>query len=1237
MSSHNHTGLTNLVDLNTYNCGYHTSKRWLTGLCLETGWGYTSKPNTAVDIEAVYIGPPSLNPLAYTSLLSATPPELPEPPEPPSPISESSSVGSGLPSPPATNSTGSGSTRGLNGAGGGGGGSGDDDDTARFGTVGRGGDKGKEVEVVEEDGNGDVLKRVKSLQERNRLALDKLSSYSLTRNTPSPRPPPSSSSAASSTSSGSNRPAVRSRHSYTVSLSSAATHTSSSRHKDLSGSETERENSHNSFDIDDDEEEASPSPSSMLLNHTSSTISFKTPGRPTTPSASSSSNRTSSNNSQTLSPRFTRTRLISAPASPGKALSSISRSTSGSGSGSGSAQAQMSPRKRASLVVELGLGLARGDRDREDVASRALAAVASSRRGLTPINAGTGTGSARRRQPLPKEFWESGSSVTGSGSGTRSESSYVSLFASFGFWRWESLAVISPLLLTGSVSGLDLWRRFAVAGCCVASARLNVIVIEFAAVAVLGVAALLNWAYDACGAGVFLALESFAFESPASSVLLLSVYRPCIIIVPGLVSTHAQDKSLRHLSRSPSPSPPSLNRSNTGFSTSQSARNARPHTATQSRYPTNLTLPPADAREGTRRRLPRRPSQSEDLGNRTASYAPNAATRSPTGRRQTTRPGGSAESALTVQGSGRLVGEGLRAAGLTLRGRGDSPVLERERERGGRGRESPVFERNRGRASPVQFDSDVFRDRDREREERLERIRAQSQSRTGYHSRAATSMEARRREGDWEGDDDVPQSATGGLRAYKSAYPLDRDRAPSRTQTQPQDGIVSPFGTTTRRYASITPLNTTTTTNTPSQHVKSASSNSESQREHTKLLLSSLDVFDQALSRYASSSDVRRSIRTVIGNVERLNGMMRAGTGRMLEGQVECEVREATGNASSTSAASEAEIYRRVGGEYREALRVSDELVRGMTEMMLALPRLLREGAGGDRVVVSPENGRSDGGRSRPGTSMAQTFVTEETPARTSRQDSGASASVRRQDTGTQRRLQLMTPRELRDRDRDGAPGGMSTFDSQETIQATGGPGGYEPSPTPATRIRTTTNNSQNSNSQASDSPITPNTNTQTLSRRRTTNNIGTLRATPATATTTTTGVVGEMATFSRSSSSGMNALRQMRERSISNSSEREKEEWEEFGYHNGVVTSQSTSGVRRGVGGIQRAISGSETEREPPRNFGGGAGKSVRMSFDGSAADRAAAVTVSAGIGGSGKRERRRTVVDMWPKGGQS
>ncbi|KAI3597484.1 hypothetical protein WG66_013219 [Moniliophthora roreri] len=40
-------------DLNTYNCGYHTSKRWLTGLCLETGWGYTtaSKPNTAVDIE----------------------------------------------------------------------------------------------------------------------------------------------------------------------------------------------------------------------------------------------------------------------------------------------------------------------------------------------------------------------------------------------------------------------------------------------------------------------------------------------------------------------------------------------------------------------------------------------------------------------------------------------------------------------------------------------------------------------------------------------------------------------------------------------------------------------------------------------------------------------------------------------------------------------------------------------------------------------------------------------------------------------------------------------------------------------------------------------------------------------------------------------------------------------------------------------------------------------------------
>ncbi|KAK7014466.1 hypothetical protein VNI00_019344 [Paramarasmius palmivorus] len=1079
-----------------------------------------TRPNSAV-----YIGPiPSLNSSSYTPSLSATPPELPEPP---SPVSEksSSSVGSGLPSPPATNSTGSGSTRGQGGLGSGG----DDDDTARFGTVSRGsgggstGSGGRDSRGSREDrgeregGDGDVLKRVKSLQERNRLALNKLSTY--TRNTPSPKPPPSSSSTTSSSShsSSSSRPLARTRHSYTPSLSSIK--------RDLSGSETEREPSlEPDGDMYDDSPDASPSPAFLLLNHTSlasgSGTTFKTPGRPTTPSGGS---RTSSGHSQTLSPRMARTRLISAPASPAKALSSISRSTSGSGSNSNPTQ---SPRKRASLIVDR-------DRDREDIASRALAAVASSRRGLTPINTNMQQSSNRRsRQPLPKEFWDASSA---GGSGSASTSSY----------------------------------------------------------------------------GEEVRLDS---AHPSNS------------------SNSSSDRSFLRLSRTPSPSPSrSRSPSRTSHSRPPSSAQLQPQ-----RYGT-LSFTPAHPR-----RLHRRPSQSEDLGNRTPLHpAP--------GRKQTLRQGGSADSVLTVNGgSARLVGEGLRAAGMTLR---SSP--ERERFRG---RESPVFERERS--------SREGREREREREERLERIRTQSRSRAGGGGgRAMTSLDyyddTRDREDGGGGRaspglrqykstthfPDRDEASGQGLRAYKSTYFPEREdsgRAPSRVgggREREQDGMISPFGTTTRRY---TPLSFSGVGGggAGGGHIKSASQPAtshstgerEREREHTKLMQTAYEMFDQSLSRLSGSGvggngagEVRRAGKNVVALVERLNGMMRTGTGRMLEGQVECEVREATGASGSGS---EAEIYRRLGGEYREALRVSDELVRGLTEMMLGLPRVLREFErdGRDGIVRSPESVGSAsrdregaGARSRPGTSMEKDT------------GSNSNSALRRQDTGTTRRLQI---------------GGMSTFDSQETVQASA----YEPSPTPASRVRVngrdtlreTTYTPARDRDRERETTYTPardrdtpaNTNT-TLSRRRTATTT-TLRA--ALPTTAITDEPGSATTFSRSSSSGVSALREMRERSISNSSE--KERWEEFGYHNGLAgsgVSQSTNGVvgRGGAGGgvMKRTISGSETEREPIRERDRERDRGrVRMSLDGSGAGAGAGT-----VGGSGKRERRRTVVDMWPRAGDS
>ncbi|KAK7048809.1 hypothetical protein R3P38DRAFT_1877756 [Favolaschia claudopus] len=149
----------------------------------------------------VYLGSDS----AYSSYLSS-PPDLPDLPEPPSPGSSSSTSTSGLPSPPATNSTGSGST-GDPGSiafrGGTGGalnmlnGSNIKTFHAAFETADHSADHDDDYDDDNDDENGEdntarlnhqrrqsasenvlALQRVKSLTQRNKIALDKLSSFS---------------------------------------------------------------------------------------------------------------------------------------------------------------------------------------------------------------------------------------------------------------------------------------------------------------------------------------------------------------------------------------------------------------------------------------------------------------------------------------------------------------------------------------------------------------------------------------------------------------------------------------------------------------------------------------------------------------------------------------------------------------------------------------------------------------------------------------------------------------------------------------------------------------------------------------------------------------------------------------------------------------------------------------------------------------------------------------------------
>ncbi|KAF9222950.1 hypothetical protein BS17DRAFT_782867 [Gyrodon lividus] len=307
-------------------------------------------------------------------------PDLPEPPESPGAVS----IASGLPSPPATNSTGSGSTGDNNSAN-----SGSTrqrpvsyssslssimsaesyDKPTPISKTSRPNSDDEDDEndhANEEDNtarldhrhsnmspseNVAALQRVKSLAQRNRVALDKLSSR---LNTPSP-----SNSSRASRSPLPPRPTSSAASSSRLSAHSHSHSAPQPRHNDtLSGSETERE----SLRV--------PTPSRSDSN--SNSYRSSSPELPITlPSVLDSRQRH---------------RRTSAPASPDKTRQA-------------SPGPSRTPRKRvsmASAMSALGAESGRYSINGHDVTEAALAAVASTRR--------SPTGNRRSRQPLPREF-----------------------------------------------------------------------------------------------------------------------------------------------------------------------------------------------------------------------------------------------------------------------------------------------------------------------------------------------------------------------------------------------------------------------------------------------------------------------------------------------------------------------------------------------------------------------------------------------------------------------------------------------------------------------------------------------------------------------------------------------------------------------------------------------------------------------------------------------------------------
>ncbi|OAX31139.1 hypothetical protein K503DRAFT_788030 [Rhizopogon vinicolor AM-OR11-026] len=152
--------------------------------------------------------------------------------------------------------------------------------------------------------------------------------------------------------------------------------------------------------------------------------------------------------------------------------------------------------------------------------------------------------------------------------------------------------------------------------------------------------------------------------------------------------------------------------------------------------------------------------------------------------------------------------------------------------------------------------------------------------------------------------------------------PKDRPLPPQRTPAASTPPERSRSSALIRRHTTMTPLGNESTSSHHSQQQSS---------EHTRLMLEPLTMFENILSRLpnlsASISNLFRSAETI-------------GTNRALEQQIDAEVDDETRGEEPAS-----EIWRRVGGEYRESLRVSDEVtvVRTITGFLLGVDKVMKE------------------------------------------------------------------------------------------------------------------------------------------------------------------------------------------------------------------------------------------------------------------------------------------------------
>ena len=317
--------------------------------------------------------------------------------------------------------------------------------------------------------------------------------------------------------------------------------------------------------------------------------------------------------------------------------------------------------------------------------------------------------------------------------------------------------------------------------------------------------------------------------------------------------------------------------------------------------------------------------------------------------------GGSAESALGSNlwsPGGRLAGEGLRAAGLGLKKDDEQlrarPSADLFLDKGADQTSSPQDLLDDGRRR-------VLTERERDKQP----------------ARASTSMAHYQYH-------ESPRE----LRVQRSAYPLTSPlphRDPSLPRRERDSLQLDRAGSALGRYNNnnaggqhlpVTPspaphpatsaahLMDRLSTGSPfgSRRYTTPLNSSQNQTEHTRLLFDSLTMFENQLAKLptntgntgtgSSHAELSRNAQSVVHSAERLSSMLRAAGTRATEAQVDAEVDSTSTSRDTTTTntnANPVEIYGKVASDYRENARTADELVRGLTALLLGFGKVVKD------------------------------------------------------------------------------------------------------------------------------------------------------------------------------------------------------------------------------------------------------------------------------------------------------